>query len=185
MPSKAILQLKEKKVDEIGAIFQNSGVYLFDYRGLSVKEMEDLRTRVRQVGHDTNLKVIKNRLAIKYFQKEKKDYGREIFSGPMAAAYGTTNFIELAKVLVDYEKENEKVQLKAGFIEQRYADREKVRAVAKLPAKEQLLAQLVFSIAMPLKKMGMALSAPLTKMLILMNHLKDKKEKEKEEKGEQ
>ena len=182
MPSKERLQTKEKKIEEIGQIFRSSGVYLFDYRGLSVAEMEGLRSRVKQIGHDTNMKVIKNRLAIKYFEKEKKSYGRELFNGPMAVAYGNDNFVELAKLLMEFEKENEKVKIKAGFVEQAFADKDKVKTVAKLPGKDQLLAQLVFSIAMPLKKMGMALSAPLTKMSILMQNLKDKKEKE--EKGE-
>lgn len=177
MANKAIIQSKEKKVEEIGGIFRNSGVYLFDYRGLSVTEMEKLRARVKSVGDDTNLMVIKNRLAIKYFQKQNKPFGRELFNGPMAVAYSSENFIELAKVLVDFEKENDKVKIKAGFIEQDFADKEKVKTVAKLPAKDQLLGQLVFSIAMPLKKMGMAMSAPLRNMLILMNNLKDKKEK--------
>jgi large subunit ribosomal protein L10 len=182
VPSKEILQLKKKKVEEIGHIFRRSGVYLFGYRGLSATEMEGLRDRVKRIGDDTNVKVIKNRLAVKYFEKEKKPHGRELFNGPMAVAYGNDNFVEVAKVLVDIEKENHKVEIKAGFVEQAFADKEKVKAVAKLPGKDQLMAQLVFSIAMPLKKMGMALSAPLTNMLILMKNLKDKKEKE--EKGE-
>jgi large subunit ribosomal protein L10 len=180
VPSKEILQLKEEKVEEIGHIFQSSGVYLFDYRGLSVAEMEDFRNRVKCIGNDANVKVIKNRLAIKYFEKEKekKSCGRELFNGPMAVAYGNDNFVEVAKVLVDFEKENEKIKIKAGFVEQAFADKEKVKTVAKLPGRDQLMTQLVLSIAMPLKKMGMALSASLTNMLILMKNLKDKKEKE-------
>ena len=182
MPSKEILQEKEKKVAELGNIFQNSGVYLFDYRGLSVNEMEGLRTRVKEIGSDADVKVIKNRLAVKYFEKEKKPWGRDIFHGPMAVAYGSKNFVEVAKVLVDFEKESNKVEIKAGFIEQTLADKEKVKMVARLPGKEQLMAHMVLTLAMPLKKMGLALSAPLRNMLILMNNLKDKKEKE--EKGE-
>ncbi len=182
MPNKEILESKEKKVEEIGNIFRSSGVYLFDYRGLSVAEMEGFRSRVKHIGHDANVQVIKNRLAIKYFQKEQKSYGRELFNGPMAVAYGNDNFVEVAKTLVDFEKENEKIKIKAGFVEQVFADKEQVKAVAKLPAKDQLMAQLVFCLTLPLKKMGMALSAPLANMLVLMKNLKDKKEKE--EKGE-
>ena len=181
MANQTIIEKKKKQVDDIGKIFNSSGVYLMDYRGLSVAEMNDLRGRVK--GLNANVKVIKNRLAIKYFESEKKEFGRDLFNGPMAVAYADDKFVEVAKVLVDYEKENNKLELKAGFIEQTYADKDKVKYVAKLPPKEQLLAQLVGAISMPLKKMGMALSAPLTNMLILMNNLKDKKEKE--EKGEQ
>lgn len=182
MPNKAILQQKEKQVEEIGNIFQNNGVYLFDYRGLTVKEMEELKGRIKEIANDTNVRVIKNRLAIKYFEKVGGSYGRELFQGPLAVAYGNESFVELAKALVEFEKENDKVEIKAGFIEQIFADKEKVIAVAKLPGKDQLMSQLAFSVAMPLKKMGMALSAPLRNIMILMNNLKDKKEKE--EKGE-
>jgi large subunit ribosomal protein L10 len=178
--SQKAIEMKQGKVAELGELFQNSGVYLFDYRGLTVTEMGDLRDRVKGIGADANVRVIKNRLAIKYFEKEKAEYGRELFRGPMAVAYGHENFVEVAKVLVDFEKESDKVEIKAGFIEKTFADKEKVKTVAKLPGKEQLMAQLAFSMAMPVKKMGMALSAPLRNMLILMNNLKDKKEKEGE-----
>ncbi len=179
MPSKETLKAKQKQVSEISEIFRSNGVYLFSFRGMTVKEMETLRNRLRPMGG--NVKVIKNRLALKYFQEKNTKIGREVFFGPLAVAYANKNFIDLAKTMVDFEKENPKVQLKAGFIEQIYADKEKVKAVAKLPAKEQLLAQLVLSISMPLKKMGIALSAPLRDTLILMNNLKDKKEKEEKE----
>ncbi len=181
MPSIQTMERKKKQVEEIAEIFDNSGVYLLDYRGLNVSQMNDLREKVKKL--DANLKVVKNRLAIKYFEREKKEFGRELFNGPLAVAYTTEKFVEVAKVLVDYEKENDKLEIKAGFIEKTFADREKVRYVAKLPGKEQLMAQLVGAISMPLKKMGMALSAPLINMLILMNNLKDKKEKEEKNNG--
>jgi large subunit ribosomal protein L10 len=179
VPSKETMELKKQQVDELSSIFSSSGVYLLEYRGMTVAEMGILRQRVKGLG--ANVKVFKNRLAIKYFQKENKPYGRDIFKGPLAVAYANANFIEVAKTIVDYEKENPKVQVKAGFIEHTFVDKEKIKAVAKLPGKEQLLAQLVFSISMPLRKMGMALSAPLTTTLILMKNLKDKKEKEEKQ----
>lgn len=176
MPSKEILQRNKEQVEEIGRIFQNNGVYMFDYRGLTVPEMEDLRKKVKE--HGANLKVVKNRIAIKYFEKEKNEYGRELFNGPLAIAYADDNFIEIAKVITQFEKDTKKITVKAGFIEQTFADQNKIKDVAKMPGKEQMLATLAMSIAMPLQKMGMALSAPLRDMLILMNNLKDKKEKE-------
>lgn len=181
MPSTQILDKKKKKVDEIAEIFKSNGVYLFDYRGLSVAQMNNLRTRVKNLNAD--VKVIKNRLAIKYFEKENLGIGRDIFNGPTAVAFADDKFVEVAKTLVDYEKENDKVKIKAGFIEKKFADREKVRYVAKLPGKDMLMAQLVGVLAMPLRKMGMALNAPLLNVLILMNNLKDKKENEEKNNG--
>jgi large subunit ribosomal protein L10 len=179
--TKEILEKKKQKVDELGEIFQSSGAYLFHYRGLTVKQMNALREQVKNHGGD--VKVFKNRLAIKYFEQENKPYGRDLFNGPLAVAYANDGFVDVAKVMVDFEKENEHVEIKAGFIEHTFADKEKVKVVAKLPPRDQLLSQVAFSISMPLKKMGMALSAPLRDMMILMNNLKDKKEKEEKNNG--
>ncbi len=179
MASEKILERKKQEVDELGKIFEKSGVYLFDYRGLSVPKMEELRGKIKALNAD--MRVIKNRLAVKYFERGQKGYGREIFQGPMAIAYADENFVEVAKVIVESEKNYEHVTLKAGFIEGVFADKEKVKQVATLPGREQLLAQLAFSLTMPLKKFGLTLSAPLRNMLILMKNLKDKKEKEEKQ----
>jgi len=176
VPSKQILEKNKEQVAELGKIFSSNGVYLFDYRGLTVPEMEELRNKVKE--HGANLKVVKNRIAIKYFELEKKEHGRELFNGPLAIAYADDNFIEIAKVITQFEKDSKKISVKAGFIEQTFADSSKIKAVAKMPGKDQLLATLAMAIASPLQQMGMALTAPLRDMLILMNNLKDKKEKE-------
>lgn len=181
MPSTEVMEVKKKVVNEMDQIFESSGAYLFDYRGLTVAQMEKIRIGIK--GLNGNVKVIKNRLAIKYFQNSDTVYGRDVFQGPMAVAYANEKFVEVAKALVDFERENEKLEIKAGFIEHTFADVAKVKEVAKLPPKEQLLAQLLGVIAMPLKKMGMALNAPLMNIAILMNNLKDKKEKEEKTNG--
>lgn len=179
MPSKETMDYKRKKVEELDRIFDSNGVFLFDYRGLTVAQMETVRNRVKELG--ANVRVIKNRLAIKHFEKLGKPYGRDLFKGPIAAAYADKNFIEVAKTMVEIEKELEKVHIRAGFIERMYANADKIKEVSKLPNKEQLLAQLAFSIGMPLRKMGTALNAPLRSMLVVLKNLKDKKEKEEKQ----
>jgi len=177
MGSAQILEKKKKTVDGLAEIFNSSGVYLFDYRGLKVSEMGNLRNRIKALG--ANVKVVKNRLAIKFFEKEKIAIGRDLFKGPIAVAYSNEKFVETAKVLVEFEKESKKIKIMSGFIEKKLVSDKQVAEVAKLPGKEQLLAQLVYSIGMPLRRFGSALSSPLTHMLILLKNLQDKKEKEK------
>ena len=176
MPSEKVLKQNKKIVDEIGAIFSNSGVYFIDFRGLNVPEIQDLRLKIKKI--DSSFKVLKNRLILKHFEKENKEIGRDLFSGPTAVAYSDEKIVEVAKVLSEFEKESKKIKIKFGFIDEKFANENEIRDVAKLPGKDQLLSQLAFSIAHPLKKMGMALSSPLQNMLILMQNLKDKKEKE-------
>jgi large subunit ribosomal protein L10 len=176
MGSAQILEKKKKTVDALADIFNSNGVYLFDYRGLKVSEMGNLRSRIKALG--ANIKVVKNRLAIKYFEKQKTAVGRELFKGPLAMAYSNEKFVETAKVLVEFEKESKKIKIISGFIEKKLVSDKQVAEVAKLPGKEQLLAQLVYSIGMPLRRFGSALSSPLTHMLVLMKNLQDKKAKE-------
>lgn len=175
MGSAQILEKKKKTVAALADIFDSNGVYLFDYRGLKVSEMGALRNRIKALGAD--VKVVKNRLAIKYFEKEKMAVGRELFKGTLAMAYSHEKFVETAKALVEFEKESKKIKIISGFIEKRLVSDKQIVEVAKLPGKEQLLAQLVFSIGMPLRRFGSALSSPLTHMLILMKNLQDKKAK--------
>jgi large subunit ribosomal protein L10 len=175
MGSAHILEKKKRTVDALSEIFSSNGVYLFDYRGLKVGEMGSLRSRIKALG--ANVKVLKNRLAIKFFEREKLPIGRDLFNGPIAVAYSNDKFVETAKVLVDFEKESKKIRIKSGFIERKLVSEKQVLEVAKLPGKEQLLAQLVFSIGMPLRRFGSALSSPLTHMLVLLKNLQDKKEK--------
>jgi large subunit ribosomal protein L10 len=175
MASAQMLEKKKKTVDGLADIFNCSGVYLFDYRGLKVSEMGKLRNLVKNLG--ANVKVIKNRLAIKFFEKEKMNIGRDLFHGPIAVAYSNEKFVETAKVLVEFEKESKKIKIISGFIEKKQVSGKQVSEVAKLPGKEQMLTQLVFSIGMPLRRFGSALSAPLTHMLVLLKNLQAKKEK--------
>lgn len=174
MANQAIREQKKGVVEEIKDIFSNPGVYVIDYRGLSVKEMEGLRKRVKE--RESHLKVVKNRMIIKHFESQSSTHGRDIFNGPTALVYTDKQFVEIAKDLVDFEKESQKIKIRFGFVEQRFVDADGVKAVAKLPSKEQLLGQVAYSIAYPVKKMGLALSAPLRNVLILMKNLKDKKE---------
>ncbi|MCX6553820.1 MAG: 50S ribosomal protein L10 [Candidatus Aminicenantes bacterium] len=175
MASSQILEKKKKTVEELADIFNCNGVYLFDYRGLKVSEMGSLRNRIKKLG--ANVKVIKNRLAIKFFEKEKMPIGRDLFNGPIAVAYSNEKFVETAKALVEFEKESKKIKIKSGFIERKLVSPVQISEVAKLPGKEQMLAQLVFSIGMPLRRFGSALAAPLTHMLVLLKNLQAKKEK--------
>lgn len=175
MASPKILDKKKQSVDKLDDIFARGGVYLFDYRGLKVSEMETLRRQIRDLG--AGVKVIKNRLVIKYFEKEKLSFGRDLFKGTLAAAYSRDRYVETAKALVDFERESKKIKIRYGFIDKALVNDKQIAEVAKLPSRDVLLAQLAGSIAMPLRKFGSALSAPLTHMLILLRNLKDKKEK--------
>jgi large subunit ribosomal protein L10 len=175
MGSAHILDEKKKLVEDLDLIFGCGGVYMFDYRGLKVSEFEGLRRKVK--GAEGNVKVLKNRLAVKYFEKANIDVGRSVFSGPVAVAYSEKKMVEVAKILVDFEKESKKIKIRSGLIERRLVTDKQIQEVAKLPPREQLLVHMVMAISSPLRKFGLALQSPLSNVLVLLKNLKDKKEK--------
>jgi large subunit ribosomal protein L10 len=175
--SKAILEKKQKKVEEFKEIIKKDGVYFFDYRGLTVPQFEELRNKIRE--HNGSCMVLKNSIVAKGFAEENIEIiDDNLLIGPNAIAYVDKEFVEVAKVLADFAKEKDAVEIKAGFVEGKYVDKQKLLEISRLPGRDQLVAQLVMTIAMPIKKFGMTLSSPIKNILILMNNLKDKKEKE-------
>ena len=181
MASEAILEKKKIKIKEFKEIFKSNGIYLFDYRGLSVGQFEKLRHKVKV--KNGNCRVIKNSIAARFFEEEKIQVDDQLLKGPIAILYGTDKVVEIAKVLVDFVKDMENVEIKSGFLDQEFINKDKIYELSKLPGRDQLVSQLLMTIAMPLKKFGMTLSSPLKNMLLLMNNLKGKKEKEESKNG--
>lgn len=172
------LARKAEQIEALGKILSSNGVYLFDYRGMTVKQMEALRVKIKAQTGD--VEVIKNRLAIQYFKSVNLPYGRDLFNGTLAVAYSHDKYVDVARELVDHEKDAKNIKIRYGFLEQTFVGREKIDAVAKLPSREVLLGQFAGSMASPLKKWGRCMSSPLTSMLVLMKNLKDKKAQEGE-----
>lgn len=181
MVSEAILKKKKAKVKEFEEIFKSDGIYFFDYRGLSVGQFEELRGKVKD--KDGKCRVIKNSIAARFFEDEKIQVDDQLLKGPNAIIYCSDKAVEIAKVLVDFVKDMENIEIKSGFLDQEFINKDKIYELSKLPGRDQLVSQLLMTIAMPLKKFGMTLASPLKNMLILMHNLKDKKEKEESKNG--
>ncbi len=176
MVKERTIQKKQAIVDSLADIFSANGVFLFDYKGLTVKEFEKLRNQVKENGG--NIKVIKNRLALKYFeQHNQKDVNRSVFKNTIAVVYSNEKYVEVAKILNDFAAENKKIQIKAGLIQSKLISDSEVIQVAKLPSRDQLLANFAGAFAAPLKKFGMTLAAPLINFGLLLKAYKEKKDK--------
>jgi large subunit ribosomal protein L10 len=121
-------------------------VVLTHYRGLNVEQINRLRKRLREEKVDYH--VIKNtlmRLASKGTDLEKlNDY----FEGPTAIAISYGDPILLAKVLSEFTKKQPSLEIKVGLIEGRVSPPEEVKALATMPSREVLLAQILGGIQM-------------------------------------
>ena len=116
MPSEKVLEAKKAQVAElIEALKGATTGVLVDYRGLNVEEDTNLRNKLREA----NVKyfVIKNTLLLRAAKELGLDALEEALHGPTAIAVSSEDAVAPAKVLADFAKENDKLELKAGFMD--------------------------------------------------------------------
>jgi large subunit ribosomal protein L10 len=169
----AIKEAKVKAVEELKDKFGRSrAAILTDYRGLNVAEITELRRKLKE--QDVEYKVVKNTLtsiAIKDF-----DYNLDEFlEGPTAVAFSYEDPVAPAKVLVDFAKTHKQLEIKAGVVEGKVTDKDVIGELAKMPPKEQLLANAVGAIQSPLYGIVGVLQGTLRNMVYTLQAIQDKK----------
>jgi len=127
---------------------KSKGVVFTDYRGLKVKEMQQLRANIRAKGGE--LHVLKNTLFRQAAGDDAASLPYELHNGPTAVAFVFENESECAKAIVDYATTNKNLKLKGGFFNGKAFDAKGVEALSKLPPRDVLIAQVIGTIVAPL-----------------------------------
>ena len=117
-----------------------SAVWVVDYRGLTVKEIQQLRNSIREA--DASMKVYKNTLMHIALQDLEMASMDEILEGPSAFVFAGADPVASAKALKEFAKSNDKLEVKGGLMDGAFVTAEQVKAVADLPSREQLFGQL-------------------------------------------
>ncbi len=165
---------KKEVVDDLVARLQEaSSIVLTDYRGLNVAQMTDLRRQFREAGVD--FRVVKNTLMRRAAGQAGFDQLEEHLVGPTAAAFSTGDPVGPAKVLVEYARGNEHVQLKIGVLDGNIIGVDDIKRLGNLPSRQQLLAQSAGAIAAPIRGVMYLLSAPLRSFAYGLAALRDQK----------
>ncbi len=156
MPSEKVLEAKKAQVAEITEALKGAttGV-LVDYRGLTVEEDTKLRNNLREAG--VKYFVVKNtllRLAANQTGLEELD---SILHGPTALAV-SEDAVAPAKVLADFAKENEKLEIKSGFMDGKVLSLDEIKQLAKTPSKEVLIAKIMGSLNSPISGLARLLN---------------------------
>ena len=161
MASAKVLESKKQVVAELKEKINGSvaGV-LVDYKGLTVEEDTDLRKKLREAG--VEYKVIKNTLISLALEGTGLEDLRGCLENPTAVALANDEVIA-AKVLGDYAKSNEKLEVKMGFLDGSVMSKDEVVALGKIPGKETLIAQAVCGI-----------NSPLTKLVVVLDQISKK-----------
>ena len=150
-----ILEKKQVVIDEIKAKFNNAkSVVLFDPRGLKVSEVTELRRSLRESGSD--YKVYKNTLA----KRALVDSGLELDSyleGPTAISFSSDELAPV-KIISDFAKKHEALELKAGIVAGNVADTDKIKEFASIPSREGLYTMLAGGMIGLVKDLSIALN---------------------------
>ena len=159
MPSEKILEQKKQQVAQLAEDFKKANVgVLVNYEGITVDKDTKLRKQLREAGVDYF--VAKNTM-LRLAAKEAGYEGlNEYFEGTTAVAISDTDPVSAAKILNDYaEDAKANFSLKAGMVEGKIFDKAGIEAIAKLPSKDQLLAQLCSVLNGNIRGLAVALNA--------------------------
>ena len=139
MANAKIIEQKATVVSEIKKKLENAkSVVMFDYRGLSVQEVTELRRKLRE--NNADYKVYKNTLTKRALDELNIDMD-DYLAGPSAISFGTDE-ISIVKVLNDFAKDHKALELKAGIIEGKVASMDDLKRYAAIPSRDMLLTQL-------------------------------------------
>ncbi len=163
---------KEKLVEELGQIFESSGVVVVaHYEGMTVAQMQDLRADMRVVGG--SVRVAKNKLAkIALEGKPCASIGNYL-TGMTVIAY-SEDPVAAAKVSDAYAKKNEKFVILGGAMGETALDPAGVKVVASMPSREELLAQIVSCIGAPASNIAGAIGAPASNIASILSTLEER-----------
>jgi large subunit ribosomal protein L10 len=138
------LRIEEKQqiAEDLRDRFSKSAIIvLTDYKGLDVAAMNDLRRKLRAEGIE--YKVVKNSILIRASAGNDGDLIKDFFKGPSAVALSYDDPIAPAKVLAQFAKDNEKLEIKVGVLNGKVLDAIAIKALALLPPREVMLGQLL------------------------------------------
>ena len=158
MPSAKVLESKKAIVAELTERLKNAqaGV-IADYRGLTVAQDTELRNKLREAGVEYT--IVKNTLT-RFAANEVGLEGLDpVLHGPTALATSDSDVVAPAKVLVEFAKANEQLEIKGGFVDGKVIDVNEVKVYASIPNKETLIAKMLGSLQAPIGNLVRTLDA--------------------------
>lgn len=163
---------KEKVVEELGQIFESSGVVVVArYDGMTVAQMQDLRADMRAAGG--SVRVAKNRLAKIALEGKPCASIGALLTGMTVLSY-SEDPVAAAKIADAYAKKNDKFVILGGAMGNTALDPAGVKAVASLPSREELIAQIVSCIGAPAANIAGAIGAPASNIAGILSTLEER-----------
>lgn len=163
---------KEAAVAEIAAnIKESQAVFAVDYRGISVPQASELRSRLRDA--DARFAVVKNTLTERAADAAGAEALKELLEGPTALTFVKGDAAAAAKALRDYARETELLPFKGGIMDGAPLTAEDIGAIAKLPSRDVLYAQLVNIVAYPVSGLARTLNQLIGGLAVALGQIQE------------
>lgn len=175
MSSEKVLQQKKVIVQELSEKIRSAAAIVFvDHRGLTVEQDTAFRNALRKSGVEYS--VVKNTLT--RFAARENGLGEldEFFNGPTAMAYSTTDIVSPAKVVVEYAKKFEHLEIKTGVLEGKVVSCADINTIAELPSKEVLISKVLCGLNAPISGFVTVLNANLKGLVVALNAIAEQKQ---------
>ena len=151
------LNMKKEQVQVLVEELKNAkSAVVVNVIGLTVAEVSELRTNLYNAG--CKLRVIKNNIIRRAVNEAGYEGLEELLVGPNAVAF-SNDTQSAAKIMYEFAKENEKVEIKAGVVEGEVFDAKELKVLATLPGKEGMVAMLLSVLQAPIRNLACAIKA--------------------------
>lgn len=165
---------KKAVVEEVTSVASKAiSAVVADYRGLTVNQMTNLRMEARKAG--VYLRVVRNTLTRRAFEKTEFSCLNEVLVGPLFIALSLNAPSDAARLLKEFTKTFDKLEVKALSISGKVLGAEHLDTIASLPTKEEAIAKLMFVMKAPIEKFVRTLAEPHAKLVRTVAAVKDKK----------
>ena len=171
------MRLEEKQtiVEELADKLARAEVVIAtDYKGLNVADINSLRRKLREAGCE--YQVVKNTLLVRAAKDTDSALLEDVFKGPSAIAINFDDPVAPAKVLMEFAKNNNKLEIKAGAMAGRRMDFDDIKALAALPSREALLGQLLSVMNGVPTAFVRVLSGNISNLMNVLQAIKEQKE---------
>jgi len=163
----------QKKIDQVQELKKSleaaKSVVLADYCGLTVAKLTQLRREIKQAGGE--LRVAKNTL----IKLALENSSAPEISGPSAVLFAYQDSLTPLKALYEFSQENDRPEIKFGFLDNQFLSQEKILALAQLPSVQELQAKLLCRLNSPLAGLAVVLKANLNKLVMILKEVREKK----------
>ena len=168
---------KEQAVAEIaGEISESQAVFAVDYRGITVAQVADVRSKLREA--DATLRVVKNTLTERAADSAGAEHLKGLLTGPTALTFVRGDAAAAAKAISTFNKETELLEFKGGMMDGEALEIDQIKAIAKLPSRDVLYGQLVGLVASPLGGVVRGLGGMIGGLAVALGQLQEQKASE-------